>query len=350
MKNILIIEDSIDIRENTAEILEMSGYHVLQAGDGKDGIETAEREKPHLILCDIMMPEMSGFSVLSALSKNPETASIPFIFLTARAERADIRKGMDMGADDYLTKPFNDIELLSAIECRLNKTESQKQYYSKTLQNLQKLTAGLGDGNKELANLIGARKVKLIKKKQILYYEGDQPQGIYLVLKGSLKTLKIAKDGKELITNIYHEEDYLGINALLLDEVFTETAEAVEDAAVCLLLKDSVIELLNRYPEIGKQFIKILSNNVREKEEQLLELAYHSVRKRLASLLIRLDSPQSGTCNNFKISRDELAAISGMAAETVSRTLSDFQTEGLIEKRASHMLILDHDRLVNMKN
>ena len=350
MKNILIIEDSNDIRENTSEVLVLSGYNVLQAADGSEGIQIANREKPDLILCDIMMPELDGYGVLTALSKNPETASIPFVFLTARAEREDFRKGMEMGADDYLTKPFNDIELLSAIESRLNKTESQKKYYSITLQNLQKLTAASADGIKELAALVSTRKVRHIKKKQFLYYEGDQPQGIYLILEGSLKTIKVADDGKELITGIYQIDDYLGINALLLEEVFTETAEAVEDAAVCLLLKDSVIALLNRFPDIGKQFIKILSNNIREKEEQLLELAYHSVRKRLASLLIRLTMQASGSRDHFKISRDELASMSGMAIETVSRTLSDFQAEGLLEKKGPLITILDNNGLQKMKN
>lgn len=350
MKNILIIEDSDDIRMSTAEILSMSGYHVLQACDGKEGIEAANKGKPDLILCDIMMPEIGGYGVLSILGKNPQTASIPFIFLTAKAERSDFRKGMEMGADDYLTKPFNDIELLSAIESRLNKTEGQRQYYSTALDNLQKLTAKFGDGRKELEALIESRRVRHINKKQILYYEGEESLGIYLVIKGSLKTFKIAEDGKEMINRFYLTDDFLGMNALLLDGVFSETAEAVEDSSVCLLRKETVIDLLDRYPEIGKQFMKILSNNIREKEEQLLELAYHSVRKRLANLLIRLSNPPSGNRTKFKISRDELASISGMAVETVSRTLSDFQAEGLIEKRASNIVILDSNRLIQMKN
>lgn len=349
MKNILIIEDSDDIRMSTAEILTMSGYRVLQASDGKEGIETVNRENPDLILCDIMMPEIGGYGVLSILRKNPHTASIPFVFLTAKAERADFRKGMEMGADDYLTKPFNDIELLNAIESRLDRVEGQKQYYSKTFESIQKLTTKSGDGRRELEALIG-HKVRHIKKKQFLYCEGEKPLGIYLVLGGSLKTFKVAKEGKELINKLYLTDDFLGVNALLLDDVFAETAEAVEDSSVCLLMKESVIDLLDRYPEIGKRFMKILSNNIREKEEQLLELAYNSVRKRLANLLIRLSNPPSGNRTNFKISRDELAAISGMAVETVSRTLSDFQTEGLIEKRASHISILDNDRLIQLKN
>ncbi len=115
MKIILIIEDNSDIRESTAEILELTGYQVLQADNGKAGVELAMQKNVDLILCDIMMPELDGYGVLHMLNKNDKTSDIPFIFLTAKAERVDFRKGMEMGADDYLTKPFDDIELLAAI-------------------------------------------------------------------------------------------------------------------------------------------------------------------------------------------------------------------------------------------
>src|SRR5690606_5205642 len=120
-KTILIIEDHDDIRESTAEILELAGYNVFTAPEGKTGVELALEHLPNLILCDIMMPVLDGYGVLYLLSKNPKTASIPLIFITAKAERADLRKGMEMGADDYITKPFDDMELLNAIESRLRK-------------------------------------------------------------------------------------------------------------------------------------------------------------------------------------------------------------------------------------
>src|SRR5690349_3150357 len=101
MKTILIIEDNKDVRENTAEILEMASYKVLQAENGKVGVDVAQNVKPDLIICDIMMPVLDGYGVIHLLNKNPETASIPFIFLTAKSERSDVRKGMEMGADDY---------------------------------------------------------------------------------------------------------------------------------------------------------------------------------------------------------------------------------------------------------
>lgn len=347
MKTILIIEDNTDIRESCAEILELSGYKVLNANNGKQGIELAVRHKPDLILCDIMMPEMDGYGVLYLLGKNNDTAGIPFIFLTSKTDRVDFRKGMEIGADDYLTKPFDDMDLLHAIEIRINKHQRQQAYYASTFRNLENLASG--SGVEELNGLIQGRKLKHIKKKQILYYEGDTPQGVYLVAEGIIKTIKLAQDGRQFITGLYRPDDYIGLDAILLDESFTETAEAVENSAVYLLPKEIILNLLNKYPEISYQFIKILSNNIHEKEEQLLELAYHSVRKRLAQVLLRLNKKSSIT-NQLNISRDELAALAGIAIETVSRTLSDFKEEALIEKDGSLINLINIDKLSRMKN
>src|SRR5829696_5221776 len=130
MKKILLIEDNKDMRENTTEILELANYKVTAAKNGKEGLELANKEKPDLIICDIMMPVLDGYGVLHMLSKKPQTAGIPLIFLTAKAERSDFRKGMEMGADDYVTKPFDDIELLNAIEVRLKKSDVLQQQYA----------------------------------------------------------------------------------------------------------------------------------------------------------------------------------------------------------------------------
>ncbi|HMV89994.1 MAG TPA: response regulator, partial [Cyclobacteriaceae bacterium] len=112
MKKILLIEDNPEIRENTGEILSLAGYEVSTAENGKTGVDLAQKIKPDLIICDIMMPELDGYGVLHILSKNDETSAIPFIFLTAKTEKTDVRKGMTLGADDYLTKPFDDTDLL----------------------------------------------------------------------------------------------------------------------------------------------------------------------------------------------------------------------------------------------
>ncbi|WP_407429128.1 response regulator [Arcticibacter sp.] len=346
--SILIIEDNDDIRESTTEILELANYQVFHADNGKTGVELAIKHLPDIILCDIMMPELDGYGVLFMLGKTPETSAIPFIFLTAKAERVDMRKGMEMGADDYLTKPFDDVELLNAIESRLQKKEKQEAFYNKSLEKIDNLV-NRGDGLAELQKLVADRKIRTIKKKQIIFYEGDSPNGLYLLLSGKVKTYKISNDDRELLTSLYGPDEYIGVNALLSNDIYHETAEAVEDSSICMLPKEMVDQLVNHYPEVGKAFIKIIANNLKEKEDQLLQLAYHSVRKRMSQVLLRLagNDPENAV---LRISRDDLASMAGMATETVSRTLSDFKTEGLIEKKGSQIIILNAKKLVNMKN
>ena len=351
-KKILIIEDNADIRESSVEILELAGYEVLEADNGKTGVEIAQQQLPDMILCDIMMPELDGYGVLYLLSKNEETANIPFIFLTAKAERADMRKGMEMGADDYLTKPFDDMELLNTIESRFNKKDKIEAFYSKSFENLKQLS-NQNQGLDELKKIIADRKVKQVRKKQILYYESDNINGIYLILSGRVKTVKLSEDGRELVTGMFGVDEYLGIQAMLSGEQHNETAEAVEDTTVCLLPKDTVKQLLESYTDIGQKFIKVLSSNLIEKEEQLLQLAYHSVRKRMSEILLRLGKQQNeseGSETDIRISREDLASMAGMATETVSRTLSDFKDEGIIEKKGSVIHILNFTKLEKMKN
>jgi Response regulators consisting of a CheY-like receiver domain and a winged-helix DNA-binding domain len=127
MTRILLIEDNPEVRENTTEILELAGYNVQTAPNGKVGVELAQKQNPDLIICDIMMPELDGYGVLHILNKRNEIAGIPFIFLTAKTETADIRKGMNLGADDYLTKPFEETDLLNAIEARPRKSAMQQR-------------------------------------------------------------------------------------------------------------------------------------------------------------------------------------------------------------------------------
>ena len=348
-KKVLIIEDNNDIRENVVEILELAGYTVFAANNGKIGVDLVMKNMPDIILCDIMMPELDGYGVLYMLSKNPDTATIPFIFLTAKAERVDLRKGMEMGADDYLTKPFDDMDLLNSIESRLRKKDTQQSFYSKSLERLSNLVSK-NDGLKELRKIINERKSRQVKKNQVIYYEGDKGNGLYLVLSGKIKTIKLAEDGRELMTGIYTADDYLGINSMLMNEAYTDTATALEDSLLCLIPKDQLEQLLNMYPDVAREFIKLLSNDIKEKEEQLLQLAYHSVRKKMADAILRLQRKQNNDDECFKIAREDLAAMAGMATETVSRTLSDFKDEGLIDKKGSTITILDINRLVKMKN
>ncbi len=348
-KKVLIIEDNNDIRENVVEILELAGYEVFEANNGKTGVDLAVKNLPDIILCDIMMPELDGYGVLFMLNKNPETAATPFVFLTAKAERVDLRKGMEMGADDYLTKPFDDIDLLNAIESRLKKKDLQQNFYSKSLDRLSHII-DKNNGLTELKKIIRERKGRQFKKNQVIYYDGDKGTGLYLVISGKVKTIRLAEDGRELMTGIFSDDEYLGIHALLANEPYSDTASAMEDSTLCLIPKDQLERLLHLYPEVAREFIKLLANDIREKEDQLMQLAYHSVRKRMAETMVRLSRRQTNEGESFKIAREDLAAMAGMATETVSRTLSDFKDEGLIDKKGSTITILDLARLSKMRN
>lgn len=346
---ILIIEDTADIREGVVEILELAGHTVYAAANGKEGVELARTQLPDVILCDIMMPELDGFGVLHLLGKTPETANIPFIFLTAKTDRLDLRKAMDMGADDYLTKPFGDVDLFNAIESRLKKKDQQKEFYSQSLDQLGSLVAR-NNGLAELQRVIRERKVRPFKRNQVIYYEGDKGNGLYIVLSGKIKTSKLAEDGRELITALHSADDYLGIQALLADAPYSETAIALEDGQLCLIPKEQLEEMLNQYPDLSRQFIKLIAGQLRENEEILLQLAYHSVRKKLAEAILRLYRRQNTLDNGLNISREDLAAMAGMATETVSRTLTDFRSDGLIDKDGPLIRVLDPQRLERMKN
>ncbi|MBL7911560.1 MAG: response regulator [Bacteroidia bacterium] len=352
MKKILLIEDNKDVRENTAEILGLAQYNVVTAKDGKEGVELAQKEKPDLIICDIMMPVLDGHGALHLLSKNEETASIPFIFLTAKAERSDFRKGMEMGADDYLTKPFDEVELLNAIESRLKKTEILKKEFTKNM-------AGINDfinqakGIDSLKKLSEEREIRAYKKKDDIYKEGGIPKGIYFISKGKVKLVQASESGKELITELYKEGDFFGHLSLLKDEKYTSSATALEDCDIYMLPKEDFFSLIYRNAEVSKKFIEILSNSLLEKEKQLVKLAYNSVRKRVAEALVKLsDKYKKETDIKFSmnVSREDLANIVGTATETVIRTLSDFKEEKLIEISGSTISILNYDKLINLKN
>lgn len=136
MEKILVIEDEQAVRENLVDLLDAENFNVLAAGDGKAGVKLAQQHLPDLILCDVMMPKLDGFGVLSFLRSNPVTAKIPLIFLTARVDKDDLQQGMELGADDYLTKPFKVVEVLGAISVLFEKKATIEQHSQQKSQPL----------------------------------------------------------------------------------------------------------------------------------------------------------------------------------------------------------------------
>lgn len=352
MKTILLIEDNPDMRENTTEILELAHYNVVTAENGKKGIKLAQEQQPDLIICDIMMPELDGYGVLHLLSKESETAGIPFIFLTAKAEKTDYRKGMTLGADDYLTKPYDDVELLSAVETRLRKNDLLKNEYSRTEEGLNQFLNEV-KSFESLKKLSENKKTKVYKKREIIYSEGSYPNAVYFLKNGKIKNSKTNEFGKEYIVELHKPGDFFGYLDLLENTPYQESAVALQDSEVVIIPKDEFNSLLYNNRDVATKFIKMLSNEVREREERLLKLAYNSVRKRVAEALIMLANRyQEDKSKPFAISitREDLASIVGTATETVIRTLSDFKDEHLIEMKGSLITVLDYDKLARMRN
>ena len=352
MQTLLLIEDNDALRENTAEILELSGYQVLTAENGKIGVEVAIREKPDLIICDIMMPVLDGYGVLHMLHKHDDTAHIPFIFLTAKTERNDFRKGMEMGADDYVMKPFEEIELLNAVESRLRKADLTKKHYAPTLEGLDALIRDAG-GSSELNKLIENREIRTYRKKEAIYAEGRPSHYLFFLQKGRVKTFKSNELGKELIVDLLAAPTYFGYKSLLQETFYADTAVAMEDAEVCLIPKQDFFMLLNKNVDVAQQFIRMLAENIDEKEDQLIKLAYNSVRKRVADALLRFyeSVKANGAANpGLPLLREDLANAAGTSLETAIRTLSDFKDEKLIDIQAGQVIILSADRLRKMKN
>ncbi|OSZ77130.1 transcriptional regulator [Chitinophagaceae bacterium IBVUCB2] len=347
-KKILIIEDNPDIMDNISEILQLDGYEILKAQNGKQGVETAINNGPDLIICDIMMPVMDGYAVLHMLQKNEKLQNTPFVFLSAKNERTDIRKGMQLGADDYISKPFDPTDLLNVVEVRLKKSESLKKTLgSDNLENINELLHFVGEG-KTLEEFSNNRKIKKYSKKETVYTEGSHPHSLYYLLQGKIKTFKRNDDGKDLIVDLYGESDFCGYIALLESTVYKESAEVLEDAEVAIIPREEFELLVYRDKQVANKFFKMLAKSVTEKENRLLGQAYNSLRKKVAVAVLTLKDKyhiNKEEVFSINMSRENIASIAGTATESLIRTLSDFKNEKLIDIREVNIIITDETKL-----
>ena len=308
MKTILLIEDDTALRENTAELLELANYRVFMAPNGRIGIEVAKKQLPDIIVCDIMMPEVDGYGVLEAVSLEPTTTHIPFIFLSARTEHKEIRKGMDLGADDYLTKPFEEEELLSAIESRLAKAEILSKALDTTSKKKLENEGDIRNLN-ELKNLFDdTGDIKSFAKGEVIYQRGAHSNYVYLITKGIVKCSQTEDNGKELITNLYKTDSFLGFTSFDHNIRYEETATAVEDVDVSGILKKELKNILGKNQNVSLELMNVLTDNISEIKEQLLQMAYSSVRKKTAQTILQFTRVLNKKPDEaIKISRNDLA-------------------------------------------
>jgi len=349
MKTILIIDDHADIRENIAEILMLAGYHTLTAENGKRGVEMAIAHTPSLIVCDIMMPELDGYGVLHLLRKNAGTEQIPFIFLTAKIERSDFRKGMELGADDFITKPFDDIELLNAIEIRLKKYDILVNKYPQDEKGATELIKDLS-GSGLLSMDLSKYETEVLAKKSLLYTEKKRPKYLYYVKRGKIKAYRENEDGKEYITSLFSDGDFIGYLSLLENKPYDDNAEVLEETEVALIPRDEFLDAIFNDLSIAGKFIKLITQNIKAQEDRLLSLAYSSLRKRIAKALLDINSKFKGNNGQqtIDISRDDIARYVGTATESLIRTLSDFKSEKLVEIKEGKIKIMNEEKLSNL--
>tara|TARA_R110001583_G_scaffold82774_1_gene219311 strand:- start:43800 stop:44855 length:1056 start_codon:yes stop_codon:yes gene_type:complete len=347
MKKVLFIEDDAVVRENTAELLELANYTVITASNGKIGVAEAKKHLPDIIICDIMMPELNGYGVLQILSTEEATKHIPFIFLSARTEYQDIRKGMNLGADDYITKPFDESELFSAIASRLAKVAILEEN-SKKEKNIT-----LEDSEEQIKTLDHLKSYFIANFEEysfypgeIIYHEGDNSNFVYLINKGVVKTYKIDEQGKELITALHKDDDFFGITSFLQNQPYQESATAIENTKILRLSKGELKNILQNNHDVTIELIDYLTGNVSEIKEHLLEMAYSSVRKKTANTILQFtEKIKSLPGENIHISRSDLASIAGIATETFIRTLSDFKKDGIIDVEGRNIKIINMEKL-----
>lgn len=346
MKTILLIEDDVVLRENTKELLELADYKVTTASNGKIGLQTAIASNPNIIVCDIMMPELDGYGVLEGLAKQEHTMHIPFIFLSAKTERQDVRKGMDLGADDYITKPFSEDEIISAIESRLAKAAILKDRRNKqnleddnNIDELRSLNdlKNFFDDNGEILNY---------DKDENIYLEGQNSNYIYLITNGIVKCHKLDEKGKELTTALHKEDDLFGYTSFTQNIPYQETATTISETTLVGLSKNELKTILNTNHKLTLELIQLLTDDISGIKNQLLEMAYSSVYKKTATTILKFAEKLNCKPEEpIKISRNDLASVAGIATETLIRTISSFKKQGLIAIEGRNIKIIDLEKL-----
>jgi DNA-binding response OmpR family regulator len=209
MNKILVIEDEKNIRETIQEILELNNFKVSAAENGLIGVAKALQFKPDLIICDVMMPEMDGFETLRNIRLISEIKNIPFVFLTAKTERRDFREGMNLGADDFLNKPFNTQELLKVIDLRIKKSRLEKQHYSEEISSLkkeiEKLQNSINDLSYNNSHVLRAPLLNILGLINFLIEESEEKSNlnndVLQMLKESCLKLSEATEGVEKLLN-----------------------------------------------------------------------------------------------------------------------------------------------------
>lgn len=340
--SVLLIEDDLVLAQNTRELLELSGYRTFLAHEGKSGLKKAYKELPDIIISDIMMPELDGYEVYRALQQNRNTRNIPFVFLSAKADPADVRRGMNLGADDYITKPFNEEDLILTIEKRLAKKaqmleEDENHSPRKGPQlHLQEFKEYIRTYGEQLQ----------AEKNEEIYMENRMASNVYLLEHGLIKTFMLDDEGKELITAIPPKGEFLGFYSFKLPSHYPESAQALERSILYRISHEEFVQLLQQNHDLTIEFAEVLSHNLDVLKSHLLEMAYGSVLKKTASTLLEFaDKSKNDSTPLLKVSRSDMASVAGISTESFIRSLSSLKKDGLIDIIGRNIKILHLDKL-----
>ena len=342
-KTVLFIEDDITLRENTRELLELSNFKVLTASNGKIGVKIARDKLPDIIISDIMMPELNGYQVFEALKEDPSTRNIPFIFMSVKREPMDIRKGMNLGADDYITKPFREEDLISSIESRLAKKEGFQKRNEKVLNGAEETISNLELLRSYFRNY---GEYLEFEKNEEIYREGGHASYVYLVEEGLIKVLRLDEYGKELITWLSKKDDIMGFYSFKIPTQYPETAEALEISKLFRISSEEFIHTLLKSQELTVEFAQLISENLSVLKTHLLDMAYGSVLKKTTNTILEFaEKIQSDPKEYIRISRSDLASVAGISTESFIRSLSCLKKEGLIDIVGRDIKILNLQKL-----
>ncbi|MCM4160849.1 response regulator [Antarcticibacterium flavum] len=347
MKKILIIEDDEILRENTRELLELSNFNVITAINGKIGVQKALDHQPDLILCDILMPVWDGYKVLEILRAREETKLIPFLFLTAKTDMADIRFGMNLGADDYITKPFKENELVQAIQSRLEKFDL---LLNPAKGKFKDSRAGRISTIEELkAHMRLKGEVLHFRRKGIIYREEDHATNVYLLEKGIIKCCKMDSDGKELITALYKKGEFFGFYSFRETLPYGETTTALEGGKAYFIPRQHFVGIFNENPDLTLEFANLFTDALTHMREHLLETAYGSVHKKTVHTLLQFaEKMLTEKSDTIKVARNDLASVAGISTESLIRSLAVLKREHLIEIDGRSIKFLNFQKLQNL--
>jgi CRP/FNR family cyclic AMP-dependent transcriptional regulator len=345
VKKILIIEDDEAFLKNAIEILELSSYEVAGCRDGKTGVRKAGEWNPDMILCDIMIPHLDGFGVLQAIRNSENLRNVLFIFITGRPDQDYYRKGMELGADDFLSKPFSATDLIKAVETRFKRHE-----LTNSTNNLSGIIT-TDDFSKTLELFLKKFPEVPVRKGAPLFESGQIPRFICYMRSGLIRRTKTDYAGKELTSALHTEGDFIGLVEFLNGTVYKESATALMDSYINLIPVAEFFTALQEQPGLCSHILRQLAIHAGIHQELLINLAWQDMRGKVAFALIRLHriSEKMGSPDfTIKQSRQVIASLAGVAKESAIRVIIEFIEAGFMESTPDGFIIKDLKKLQNL--